>query len=176
MRKNSQGLLTFIKSCYKDEYFLFRSSLAWHLTIGGKPISMNALKLFSFLAISTVAFSACKKDDEKSTADKMQGRWTYEMTTSETTVGSLTILDTTFAAPNDYYDFRGDNNLYSRVNGVEDTTVYSLLPSSEVVLYDFSMSGNDTFNINTLNNNQFILSRSYQFGGDQSETKTYLRK
>lgn len=106
----------------------------------------------------------------------MQGRWTYDMTTSETTVGSLTILDTTFAAPNDYYDFRGDNNLYSRVNGVEDTTVYSLLASSQVVLYDFSMTGNDTFNINTLNSNQFVLSRSYEFGGDQSETKTYLRK
>jgi hypothetical protein len=110
------------------------------------------MKKVLFLMITSAAlFTACKKDKEKTTAEKVQAKWTLNVIAANDFYNNTAHPFNFNGLAGDYIDFRTDNKAYERIGGSLDTVGYSISSDSKIV-YD-----GDTYDIKTLTENQFII-------------------
>ena len=105
------------------------------------------LLAFAF-SISSITFSCKKKDAEKTTAQKLQNKWTFiDIIDNDHYAGADHVI-TLKANAGDYLDFRTNNKVYSRFQSQPDTSDYKLLGDTKVVFDNY-----DTLTIQTLTDN-----------------------
>ena len=110
------------------------------------------LLLVLISAILLVIVSCNKKNDTETTAQKIQTKWQIiNFVSNDHSNGSDDVVTET-GAPGDYYDIRSDGNIYSHFQGSTDTSSYTLLGDSKLIL-----DGKDTVNIQGLTNNALTL-------------------
>lgn len=96
-------------------------------------------------------FTACKKDKEKTTAEKVLGKWTSINSVENDFYNNTPHVTTYPAAAGDYADFRNDGKVYSK-DGVDlDTSSYSITTDNKIIIES------ETLEIKTLTDNQFVL-------------------
>ncbi len=130
------------------------------------------MKKLLFLIIASMAlFSACKKKDvEKTTAEKIMGKWTLTTETYNDYFNNTSHITTYSGTANDVIDFRADGRVY-------DGPTFST-SSSYSVISDTKLSVDGvTTDINALTDNQLILHAKIPgVGTDYDEyTSTYRR-
>ncbi len=103
-------------------------------------------------AILLAVVSCKKKNDTETMAQKIQAKWQIiNIVSNDHSNGTNNIITET-GAPGDYYDIRSDGNIYSHFQGFTDTSSYTLLGDSKLIL-----DGKDTVNIQGLTNNALTL-------------------
>ena len=107
-------------------------------------------KRITFLLLSiTILFIACNKDDdEQTTAQKLQHKWSVG-TIVEDNNGTVT---TYTGQLSDYIDYRADGKVYYNTFSSLDTLTYTILNDKYIV-----EDNTDTFEIKTLTSNSLIL-------------------
>ncbi len=116
------------------------------------------MKKVLFLMITCAAlFTACKKDKEKTTSEKVLGKWNVTNTVNNSFYNNTAHVTTQNGIAGDYADFRADGNVYSKDGTYLDTAAYSITVDNKLV-YD-----GETFDIRTLTDNQFVLYSKYVY-------------
>ncbi len=110
------------------------------------------LLLVLISAILLVVMSCKKKNDTETTAQKIQAKWQIINIISNDHSNGTDDIITETGAPGDYYDIRSDGNIYSHFQGSSDTSSYTLLGDSKIIV-----DGKDTANIQGLTNNALTL-------------------
>jgi hypothetical protein len=110
------------------------------------------LLLVLISAILLVVVSCNKKNDTETTAQKIQAKWQIiNFVINDHSNGTDDIMTKT-GAPGDYFDIRSDGHIYSLSQGSLDTSSYTLLGDSKLII-DIT----DTANIKMLTNNALTL-------------------
>lgn len=133
---------------------------------------MKTNRILFFALLAAISFSACKDDDEPTVQQRIQGVWTFDKNIDRNVIGGVESRDTTLGVSGDYVDFRTDNKVYSRFEGLYyDTANYSILSSDKIII------DGDTMTIQNLTNSsvQFYL-REDVSATDYYETWFYLKK
>ncbi len=78
--------------------------------------------------------------------------------------------DTTAGTAGDVLDFRTDGKVYTNVQGIKDTTTYSVPTDTQVII------NGQAFDIKVLTNNQFTLYSKITSGVDYSEETDNLKR
>jgi len=129
-------------------------------------------KTMIVLLAGTALFTACKKTDTAATttAQKVLGKWTFvSKLTREKFQGTWKSYNIT-GQPGDYADFRTDGKLYSYANTEYDTSSYAII-SDKLLKFN-----KDTFQINTLTTNSFVIYQSDFATKDSSDVTTTLKR
>jgi hypothetical protein len=156
------------------------------LNIANETYFMKKTKLaLTALVLVVVLFSACSKDDATSPtfSQRVQKNWNFEKIAADDYFSGTHYYDTIYGMPGDYLDFRTDNKAYSKISypglGSEyDTLSYSIVGESQIVTwYDTDPLDKDTINIETLTDNQFILSqRDNSVPPDYTDFRIFLNR
>jgi hypothetical protein len=122
--------------------------------------SKNSLHtLLGMICLYTLITSSnCKKDDEPSVYEKMQGRWNFTSATLATYNNNTNALlgSQTFGGlSGDYVEFRTDNKIYLQILGTRDTSGYRMLNDTRFIIEDGA--NRDSFDIITLTANDFVF-------------------
>jgi hypothetical protein len=131
----------------------------------------NMKKLLFVVIASMALFSACKKKDvEKTTAEKILGKWTLVTETYNDYYNNTSHITTYPGSASDIIDFRTDGRVYDGPNGTSSSS-YSVISDTKL-----SVDGVTT-DINALTDNQLILHAKIPgVGTDYDEyTSTYRR-
>ena len=110
------------------------------------------LLLVLISAILLVVVSCKKKNDTETTAQKIQAKWQIINIISNDHSNGTDDIITYTGAPGDYFDIRSDGHIYSLSQGSLDTSSYTLLGDSKLII-DIT----DTANIKMLTNNALTL-------------------
>ena len=123
-------------------------------------------------AILLVVVSCKKKSDTETTAQKIQAKWQIiDIVSNDHSNGTDDVVTET-GAPGDYYDIRSDGYIYIHLQGSTDTSSYTLLGDSKLIL-----DGMDTANIQVLTNNALTLyEKSIIDPSDYTEATIHLKK
>jgi hypothetical protein len=115
----------------------------------------KTILFFAVAAIVSISFSACKKDKaEATTTQKIQTKWNFESEFYHSVQPGLPeYRDTLVGLVGEYADFRTDNKVYSYIDGYYDTTTYSIVGDTKIVI------DGDTNTIQTLNESKFTIYR-----------------
>jgi hypothetical protein len=111
------------------------------------------MKKLLLVAIASMAlFSACKKKDvEKTTAEKIIGKWSLVSDSfNDYYGGSSHVVNYTGTAA-DYIEFKSDGNVSASYQGIYNTSTYNLQGDIKVVI------AGHTNDITTLTNNSLVL-------------------
>jgi hypothetical protein len=116
------------------------------------------LGMISFYTLITS--SNCKKEDEPSAYDKLQGRWNFQNAVASSynhNTNQLISSQTFPAGSGDYAEFRNNGRVYLQIGGPgnTDTTGYQLLGDNRLVFGD--APNLDTTDIVTLNTTDFAF-------------------
>ena len=128
---------------------------------------MKNLKILSLIAIVTIIFTACKKDDPATptTLQKLQGKWNFQKGYYHEYYNGSHSYDTSFAVAGDYADFRTDGKVYFKFENDFDTLGYSVLGDNKLIATSLgAFPTSDTLNILTLTATEFQINQV-----DQSE-------
>jgi hypothetical protein len=83
-------------------------------------------KLATALLLSSVFFTACKKDDVPTTKEKLQNKWEFKSATEK----DFTVnppATSTYTFPGVFIEFKSDGKLYTSGSLGADTIGYSIL-------------------------------------------------
>jgi hypothetical protein len=118
------------------------------------------MKKIFFLAFASMALlSACKKKDvEKTTAEKISGRWNVVSDISNDYFSNQDHRATIIGLATDYADFRADGKVYAQIGGQKDTSIYTIVSDNKI-----NFEG-DVTDIRTLTENQFVLYSKSPYG------------
>ena len=108
--------------------------------------------LICFFSITLITPSCKKKDAEKTTAQKLQNKWTFVNATDNSHYSGADHIVTISGNAGDYMDFRTDGKVYLRVQSSLDTSTYALSGDTKIVF-----DGTDTATIQTLTDNALKL-------------------
>ncbi len=109
-------------------------------------------KTVLMIMAGVAVLSACKKSGSNTTVQqKIVNKWGVESIVNNYYYSGSTQTNTTAGASGDYFDFRSNNMVYSKVGASLDTTTYSILNDQSVKI------DVDTFQIKTLTDNSFVL-------------------
>lgn len=130
------------------------------------------MKKLLFVAIAFMAlFSACKKKDvEKTTAEKILGRWTLVTETDNDYYNNTNHTSTYAGTANDVIDFRADGRVYEGPT-FTSSSAYSIISDSKMVIDGISTD------INSLTDAQLIVHSKIQGTGTNfyESTATYKK-
>lgn len=129
--------------------------------------------LLSAAALTAVLFSACKKDDNNdadSVNDRIRAKWDLNSITSDDYFGGDHNRDTTTFTGAEYVEFRSDNRVVANFGIGTDTSAYTVLDNSRIII------DTDTFSIATLNNNSLVLYQKDIAGANYFEQTINLSK
>ncbi len=114
---------------------------------------MKRLFLFTgVLLVLSFFFSACKKNKDETTAEKLQHKWTIVNLIINYHDISGDDVQTTPAALGDFIDFNSNGTTYtSKSGGSSGNGTYSLISDTQI-----SIDG-DTSTIKTLTSSQFVI-------------------
>ena len=117
------------------------------------------MKKVLFLMIAcTALFTACKKDKEKTTAEKVLGRWKVTNTVENEFYNNTAHITTQAGIASDYVDFREDGKVYSKDgNDPEYVSAYTITGDDKITF------DGETYDIKTLTDNQFVLYNKYVY-------------
>jgi hypothetical protein len=118
---------------------------------------MKKVILLSLVAIGI--FASCRKETASSvsTADLIQKKWGLISTQNVEYVGTTNVVDTIITTPaaiTDSIEFKTNNTAVASFMGMTDTISYQILSDTKMIL------DADTFTINTLNLNDFVMTYS----------------
>src|SRR5438128_12581030 len=101
---------------------------------------MKKCTITSVLVLSVLAFS-CKKDKDKSTSDKLQGKWNIVSAQWNDHVSGQDYIDsTTFLSGDGYLEFKSDS-VYEKAGIAYSTRAYKVLDNGKLLM------STDTFSI-----------------------------
>ena len=133
---------------------------------------MKTLRIFSLLLITgAAAFTSCDKNDDESTAARLQKYWLVDSVAikNTTAAGSVTLVYNGTAA--DYYDFKTNDSLYFKLNTEEDVLPYSILSDSWILV------DGDSAQIVSLSGSKLQLyKKDITSSTDYVETRAYFRQ
>ena len=90
------------------------------------------------LSIGMLTLAACKKDKEeekpKTTAEKLQAKWTLQTIIDNEHTGGEDSRDTTVGAGTDFFEFKPNGMLYVSFDGELDSVSYALQTDSKIVI------------------------------------------
>ena len=131
------------------------------------------IPLLILVALGVFYLTACKKSDNqpKTTAQKVQGKWSLQSELLNEHVAGKDNITTTVGGPNDIIDFRTDGKVYSVVTGVEDTSTYTLSGDTKIIL-----DGNQSYDIKALTSSSFIIYTKEIFGTEEYDEITISLK
>ena len=118
---------------------------------------MKKVILLSLVAIAI--FASCRKEttSSMSTTEMVQKKWGLISTQNVEYVGTTNVVDTiitnTFGTT-DSIEFKSDNTAVANIMGMTNTVSYQILSDTKMIL------DSDTFTINTLNLNDFVMTYS----------------
>ena len=118
---------------------------------------MKKVILLSLVAIAI--FASCRKEttSSMSTTEMVQKKWGLISTQNVEYVGTTNVVDTiitnTFGTT-DSIEFKSDNTAVANFMGMTDTISYQILSDTKMIL------DADTFTINTLTLNDFVMTYS----------------
>jgi len=118
---------------------------------------MKKVILLSLVAIAI--FASCRKEttSSMSTTEMVQKKWGLISTQDVEYVGTTNVVDTiitnTFGTT-DSIEFKSDNTAVANFMGMTDTISYQILSDTKMIL------DADTFTINTLTLNDFVMTYS----------------
>jgi len=93
------------------------------------------MKKVTFLLMAAVTFlTACDKDDDRATAERIMGKWDVANYTQTVFSGGGTTTTTVSPGPGSYIDFRNDGKYYTYLFGNYDTASYSVLSDSYLLM------------------------------------------
>jgi len=115
---------------------------------------MKKVILLSLVAIGI--FASCRKETASSvsTADLIQKKWGLISTQNVEYVGTTNVVDTIINYPygtTDSIEFKTNNTAVASYFGMLDTVSYQILSDTKMIL------DADTFTINTLTANDFVM-------------------
>jgi hypothetical protein len=118
---------------------------------------MKKVILLSLVAIGI--FASCRKETASSvsTADLIQKKWGLISTQDVQYVGTTNVVDTIITTPaaiTDSIEFKTNNTAVFTFMGFADTVNYQIIGDTKIVV------DADTFAINTLNLNDFVMTYS----------------
>ena len=108
--------------------------------------------LVLIFSISLITPSCKKKDAEKTTAQKLQNKWTFLNATDNSHYSGTDHIITITGNSGDYMDFRTDGKVYLRLQSSQDTSSYVLSGDTKIIF-----DGTDTATIQTLTDNALKL-------------------
>jgi hypothetical protein len=111
------------------------------------------MKKLLFLAIASMAlFSACKKKDvEKTTGEKILGRWSLVSNSFNGYYSGSTHVANYIGIASDYIEFKSDGKFTASYQGITQIQTYSLPSDSKMII------GGENHDIRTLTDNSLIL-------------------
>lgn len=100
----------------------------------------NLLKQF-YSAGLIIIFCSCSKQhvSVNSTATAISGKWNLISDSGYTGVGTNNHLLVYTGQPGDYFDFRTDQNIYSKEGTNYDTLGYKVVSNSAIIIADFGL-------------------------------------
>jgi nucleoside-specific outer membrane channel protein Tsx len=118
---------------------------------------MKKVILLSLVAIGI--FASCRKEttSSMSTTDMVQKKWRLVSTQDVQYVGTTNVVDTIITTPaaiTDSIEFKTNNTAVFTFMGFADTVNYQIIGDTKIVV------DADTFTINTLNLNDFVMTYS----------------
>lgn len=122
------------------------------------------------VVLITFIFAACKKHDQKTTAEKIEGTWKIHSDITDTYVNNTHYYDTTLAQPGSTVEFRKDGKVYSVYQNSKDTSTYTLSGDTKIIIDD------EPYDIKTLNSNTFEISAKEVHGQNYVEETLKLIK
>ena len=106
--------------------------------------------LFTMVTCAAL-FTACKKDKEKTTAEKVQATWNLNSYAYNDFYNNTAHPVNIAGVAGDYVEFRADGKAYSKIGGSKDTVAYSIVGDNKITF------DGESFDIRTLTDNQFVM-------------------
>ncbi|WP_421941078.1 hypothetical protein [Pedobacter sp.] len=114
---------------------------------------MKAIKMTIVALVTVLSLAGCKKDVEKTTLEKIQGRWNYGSSNHKEVYPPSTNNTYAFTGKaGEYFDFRTDGKLYVKMEGdPEESETYTVDNDNQI-----SISG-EPFVIQQLTDNRLVI-------------------
>jgi hypothetical protein len=117
---------------------------------------MKKRTVLSLVALSALVYS-CKKDDDKSNAEKIVGKWNKVSTYYNNHVSGHDLRDTTTYSTGEYtWEFKNDGTAVETATWGTDNSTYTVTGSLLILHYNGN-SDNDTFTIKNLTGSDMSL-------------------
>lgn len=130
------------------------------------------LSAFAILAFLTVSFTACKKEKNQTTSEKIVGTWQMnKLVYNAHTNGADNIISTTAFTANDKYEFRKDGTVYASYQGQSDSSTYTITADNKLTITD-----DDTYDIKTLDGHTLVIYSKSVSGSDYVETTVTFKR
>jgi len=123
-----------------------------------------ALLLFSLTLLS------CKKDHEKTTQEKILGKWSIVSIVDNDFYSGSSHITTYTGTTTDFIDFRNDGKASVSFAGYTNSSDYGLIGDTKIWIE------NDNYEIKTLTDNQLTLYSKDTYGSDFYESTMSLKK
>ncbi len=132
---------------------------------------MTRQLFLSFILGLLIFSSSCKKEDEETTATKLQHRWTVNSFTENERIDGEDNMATRPAGASDYMEFTSAGTVNLRLESTDFSLPYSVTAENKLLL------GAQSFDIQTLNNNTFVIySKEMQDVNNYSEVTINMRR
>jgi|GEM_PF-1756946 len=116
---------------------------------------MKTIKLTIIALIAVFSLAGCKKDKEKTTAEKIQAKWSLvsqSLIVTPTATGSNTISSTMPGKAGEYIEFLSNGKVNIQQNGEAlETTTYTIDSDAQITI------DGEAFQIKTLTDNSLVL-------------------
>jgi hypothetical protein len=110
---------------------------------------MKKRTIVSFLSLSIVAFAACKKDNDKSTAERLQGKWILQKQVWNNYNNADHKDSSTYTTGDNYMIFTSNSQvIYHDPYSIDDTVTFKMLNDQSLLI------DQDTFMITKLTDTQ----------------------
>jgi len=134
---------------------------------------VKVISFFLTLSLLTACLTGCSKEDNSNETlqQRIQGEWNFQKATEHTHNNLFNPADTyntINGATGDYFDFRNDGKLYSKIHGYPDTIQFAVLNETQF-LYD-----SDTATVLLINDNAFNFYVKGYFATGYYEYTNYL--
>jgi hypothetical protein len=131
---------------------------------------LRSTALITFLSV--LMLTACKKDKQKTTQEKIVGTWKIEsVITKDMYQGTLT-TDVYTGIAADYIEFKNDGTAHTSVDGYTDNPAWGIVSDAQI----WMDTPSDKYDIKALADNQFILYNKDSYGTDYTEVTINLKK
>jgi hypothetical protein len=124
------------------------------------------------MVLAAITFASCKKDKEKTTQEKIVGRWKIEsLVVNDMTSGTLTTNTYTGTAA-DFIEFRNDGTANTSVDGTTDNMAWGIISDAKV----WMDSPSDIYDIKVLTDTKLVIYSKETYGADYYEVSINLKK
>jgi hypothetical protein len=130
--------------------------------------------LVSFIGTATI-LTACKKENGKSTEEKIVGKWTPEAIYYDYSFGGTSQKDTTFSVEGDYIQFNSDGTVSTSSEGEEGSGTWSI-QDNKLLLKEASEVIAPAYDIQKLTDNELNLHLKQVDGDNYMEMTLHLTK